>query len=534
MNAKILIKHWLELKPYKQQTVTDSYYLKTCNDVKKAISTNKKSSVLLKYLDKKYVDLLSCFLTSYFEDLVSETNIWNSFIRTHKRLYKKQLPFYPLDKYNEERINPQDISFLIWYFLNAVEEESFLSPFVDLIVETAEIIMDVFDKAWNHAPVNKYLKSFYQIDENEENFYVVRNLIDTVLFKTYLFYPDTFFKLHKQEVEIIENNKDNKNIIMFLNDNRDRMLHTAHTKLLGLTGKEWASEILGTDHLLHSDILNISPKIQGYFFYKGHDKENIFIEHIASSKKFNLTKKSFENSRTLKKLDTIIFIGIAMWKNEWWFSGVFFQQPYNSDLIGNEKNSLESRMEVNFLDYQKKETYEMLKKQLSAFKDFNNGSQIAFLPSVKIEEFYQGYIEFYNNSLNRSEKEFREAKQRTRDDGFFGLNDMNKELSKISETGLIFFNPKSGCEIALTVNSAFPMPSNPYFKEEDSEENVIHLLTDKNFSPELVMYCIDHCKNKLSIFKKGVGKKYLDDIDFLLRFWKNDNYHSVPFISYIG
>ncbi|NLN24186.1 MAG: DUF3843 family protein [Bacteroidetes bacterium] len=98
---------------------------------------------------------MSCFLTSYFEDLISETNIWNSFVRTHQRLYRKQLPFYNLYQYYEEEINPQDISFLIWYFLNTVQEENFITPFNDFIVETAEKIIDVFDKEWEFAPENE-------------------------------------------------------------------------------------------------------------------------------------------------------------------------------------------------------------------------------------------------------------------------------------------------------------------------------------------------------------------------------------------
>ncbi len=533
MNKRIYIKDWLELKPYEKQTVTDSYYLKICNDIKRVITTNKQSFVLQRYLDNEDINLLSCFLTSYFEDLISETNIWNSFVRIHQRLYKKHLPFYNLDEYYEEEINPQDISFLIWYFLNTVQEEKFISPFNDFIVETAEKIFDVFDKEWEFAPENEYLKTFYQIDQNQNDFYIARNLIDTVLFKTYLFYPDMLFKLQEQEKEIIKNSKDDNNIIMFLNENRDKTLHKARTRLLSLKGKEWVSEILGANHLLSKDFLTISEKIQGLFLYKGQDKNNIFIEHIASSKKFNLTKKSFDYSQTLKELDTILFIGIVMWKDEWWFSGVFFQQPFNPDLILDEKNSLESRRAVNFLDHQKQEINEILKKQLSAFKDFNNGSQIAFLPSVRIEEFYKGYIEFFNNT-NLSEKEIREAKQRARNDGFFGTNDTHKDFSEVSETGLIFFNPNSGGEIALAVNSAFPMSSNPYFKEEDSEEHVMRLLMDESLSTELAMYCIDNCKTKLSFFTKGVGKKYIEDIDFLLRFWKKDNYHSIPSITYIG
>ena len=63
-------------------------------------------------------------------------------------------------------------------------------------------------------------------------------------------------------------------------------------------------------------------------------------------------------------------MGIVKWKDKWWFSGIFFEQPFNPDLILDQKNSLDSRMAVNFLDHRKKETDEMLKRQLSAFKIF--------------------------------------------------------------------------------------------------------------------------------------------------------------------
>ena len=534
MDKRIYIKEWLELKPYEKQAATDSYYLKICNSVKRVITTDKQSFILQRYLEKENIDLLSCFLTSYFEDLISETNIWNSFIQTHQKLYKKYLPFYILDEYYEKEVNPQDISFLIWYFLNTVQEEVFIIPFNDFIIETAEKVIDIFDEAWDNAPENDYLKSIYQIDENEEDFYVARNLIDTILFKTYLFYPDTLLKLKEQELEIMDDSKDYENIMMFLNENRDSTLHKTHTRLLSLKGKEWASEILGNNHPLCKDFLNISQRIRGFFLYKGQDNNNIFIEHIASSKKFELTKKSFDHSDTLKELDTILFLGIAQWKNEWWFSGVFFQQPFNPDLILDEKNSLESRMTVNFLDHNKQDTIGLLNQQLEAFLDFNNSSQIAFLTSEKIEGFYKDYAEYFNKSLNLTSKEREEAKQRARKDGYFRTEDKHANYSETSETGLVFFNPKSGGEIALDVNSAFPLSNNPYFNIENSEEDIMHLLMSEEMSTELALYCIDNCKTELPFFTKGIGRIYLENMDFLLRFWKRVNYHSRPSITYTG
>ncbi len=534
MEKRIYIKDWLELKPYEKQTVTDSYYLKLCNTVKHTLTTNKHSFILQGYLKNKDIDCLACFLTSYLEDIISETNIWNTFVRIHKRLYRKQLPFYILKDYYEEEINPQDISFLIWYFLNSIQEEKFIAPLNNFIVETAEKVMDAFDEAWDYAPKNLFLKSYYQISENETDFYIARNLIDKILFKSYLFYPDTSLKLREQETAIIEEITDEENIMMFLNESRDNTLHNSHTRLLSLKGKEWASEIAGNKHPLYSDFLNISQRIGGYFFYKGQDDSDIFIEHIASGKRFELTKKSFDHSSILKEVDTILFMGIVKWKDEWWFSGVFFQQQFNPDLILDEKNSLESRMTVNFLDHMKQDTNALLSQQLEAFKDFNNGSQIAFLPSEKIEGFYSDYSEFFNNSLNLSDKEKEEAKQRARKDGFFGAENRHSNYSEISETGLVFFNSQSGGEVVLNVNSAFPLDNNPFFEIEHSEDDIMHLLMSDEISTELVMYCINNCKPELPFFNKGFGKKYLDDIDFLLRFWKRGNYHSKPSITYTG
>ncbi len=88
MDKRIYIADWLEFKPYEKQTQSDNYYLKICNEVKRVITTNKQSFVFQIYLDKKEIDYLACFLTSYLEDLISETNIWNSFVKAHQRLYK--------------------------------------------------------------------------------------------------------------------------------------------------------------------------------------------------------------------------------------------------------------------------------------------------------------------------------------------------------------------------------------------------------------------------------------------------------------
>ncbi|MEA2043359.1 MAG: DUF3843 family protein [Bacteroidota bacterium] len=521
------IKEWLEIKPYETQTITDGYYLKLSNKIKKKL-INNHFDILSQYLDREDINMLSCFITSYFEDIISETNIWTSFVELHQKLYNKKLPFYDTKDYYENEINEQDIRFLFWYFFNTVQFKKFIDSGNYFFSEMASDIMEILEKEYEYAPENKVFKKYYEIDKTESDFYVARNLIDTILFKTYLFYPDTLLDLHESEVELIEDSKDKENLIHFLNENRDAELHKSYTRLLSLKGKEWAAKIIGEEHSLSIDFLNISKKIRGFFLYKGQDENNIFIEHIASSKTFNLTKKSFDHYEDLKEIDTILFLGIAQWKDEWWFSGLYFQNKFDTDLVLDEKNSIESRMAVNFLERQTEEMDKTLKLQFDIFKDFNNGSQIAFMPSDKIDEFLKKYTEYFNLSLNLTKKEREETKKRAREDRFFDTNDKkSKDYTQVSESGLVFFNPQSGVEMALAVNSAFPLPENKFFNKQDSREHIIRLLLSEGLSTELAMYCINNCKTNLPFFKASEGKKLLNDIDFLLRFWKKNDYHTV-------
>jgi hypothetical protein len=532
MINKIYINQWLALKPYNTQTLTDTYYLKLSNDIK-TVLINSDSFVLISHLAENEIDILSCFLTSYFEDIISQIDIWNTFINCHTKLYNKKLPFFNTDEYYENEINEQDISFLVWYFLNTIQDKKYLKPSSIHVKNIAQEVTMLFDEKYEYAPENKHLKSFYAIDNNETDYYVVRNFIDDILFNTYLFYPDTALKLQREMEKLI--NENDTHLSMYLRDVRDSSVHKNHTRLLSLKGNEWAAEILGSEHPVSADLLCMSQKINGFFLYKGQNQQDIFLEHIASGKKFDLTKKSFDHYHDLKKIDEIVFMGIVQWKNEWWFSGIQFQTKYNANIVLDEKNSIESRMAVNFLSEKDEDSLTILQKQKEAFLSFNNGSPIAFLPSTDLHRFFIDYIAFYNKSLNLSHDEKEQAEKRAKKEGYFGNKSYEEpNFAENYETGLVFFNPKSGGEVALGVNSAFPFKTNPFFVAEDSENDIMQLLISDDLSAELAMYCIDNFKNVVPFFKEGEGKKYIEDIDFLLRFWKTEKYHSNPSITFVG
>lgn len=531
-NKRIYIQQWLEQKPYSKQVSTDLYYLRLCNDVKQVMQQAVNFDILENYLDNEKIDALACYLVSYFEDIISKTNIWNSFVRVHQRQYGKYLPFYDTSTYYENEINHQDVSFLIWFFINTVQEHRFVDPVQNFIIEIADKVMNIFEDEWGVAPENEKLKEIYAFDENETEFYIVRNFIDTVLFKTYLFYSDTFLDLREVEFDILEGNKENPNVLDFLNNARDHLVFSSYSRFLAMKGQEWVAEILGAEHKLSNDFRNISKKVQGFFLYKGQDNENIFIEHIASGRQFNLTKKSFDDYKTLDVVDTILFIGIVKWQNEWWFSGIYMQQDFDADLVLNEKNSIDSRMVVNFLE-DKNNHKEILDLQQQTFYEFTDGSQLTFVERDKAKLFFETFIEYYNNSLDLSEQQKKKAIKSARAKGFLGDETNSSKIEQTGQNATVFFNPINGLEIADNIASAFPVPNNPFYNESESEENVFGLLTSIEISAELAKYCILNFKDQLSFFKTDRGKVILEDYDFLLRFWKRGIYRNNSYMTTI-
>lgn len=534
MKGKIFINDWIRLKPYNKQKPSDLYYLKIANEVKKTFI--KSGGLTLNHLinNENLVNSFSCFLTSYFEDVISKSGIWGAFISLHNKMYGKILPFYPTEDYLEDEINEVDVKFLIWYFVNSIQSETFVFPNSKAIEDFSGLIMEIFEREFEYAPENENLKIHYTLDLVDNDYYLVRHLIDRILFKTYLFFPDTAMQLEEQELDIIKKEK-GKLTIRYLNDNRDFFLHKSHTALLGIKGKDWLAEIFGKEHELYQDLLDISPRVAGNFLYKGQDENDILLEHIASGKKFQMTKKSFEHTDELRKIDTIIYAGLVRWQNEWWFSGVISIRPYDAEFVENQKKSMGSRKQVDFLDFGNEKITEMLQDQTEAFLKFNNGSLIAFMPTSEFDNFSRAFIDYYNDSLNFTDKEIEESNKRA-DKADVGKNKVEQieMFSDMEEPGLVFFNPKSGLEMAWGVTDAFPLSHNPWIDEDEVEDSMMTLLTSQDLSRELAMYSIEHFKKDIQFFQEKNGKSIVEDLDFLMRFFKKEHYHTQPAISLVG
>ncbi len=537
---RIYIKSWLNYKPYVKQVISDSYYLKLCNKVCEAIYSYKNNPNLNIIIDNNAIEDFSCFITSYFEDLISGTNIWNTFIKLHEELYNKPLPFYDTVDYCKNEINQHDISFLIWYYFN--NDEDIMFPNHENITKMAKVIYDVFDKEWEYAPENEFLKSFYKIDENETDFYEARNLMDKILFDSYLFQIDTYARLMEEEIEVMNENKDDvEHKTSLLYEVRASGVHNYCTRLLALKSNEWSAHLLGKNHPLYNDFLNMSPRICGFFYFIGQDDYDIFIEHIATGKKFKLTKKSLNTPDLnrpglFKIINEILLLGIVKWRNEWWISGSLVKSDYNAKLVNDEVTSIDSRKQVDFLDYQFVNVEDMLNQQKKVFMEFTNGKQIYFINADNVERFSEKYFMFSNTILKLSRKSKKKVIEDAINEGIlYDENNINKsDFPKDIECAVVFFNDKSGVEFNFEVYNAFNLPNNYFYDKSLSFEHTVRLFTSEDLSTELAKYCVEKCKSDLEFFEGEEGKVYDSNFDFLLRYWKHINYWTYPSISLIG
>ena len=532
------------MKPYETApNDVDYYYVNLATKVKKLLDSEYYRETIREELDKPMIETFACFLSAYLEDVVTNAGVWSTFINLHEKLYGSPVPFY----YNEEEgfymwglLNIEDLCFLIWYFLSVNNKRDVVNPNADFIWDLAEDLLDLFDNALEDAPENERLKAFYQFDnEFPDEFYGVREFMARILFNTWLFYPDAGIHLYSEVNELIAKSVEDEAYDPMLpqlaDDLRSGLIHAHCTALLALTGREWAMELLGEEHSLYKDLEGMSHRISSVFAYKDRDERFVFFEHLASGTPVAVRKVSFgDHFAGPVKVGELVHMSIVRWRDEWWLSGVAMHlNGIEDEVTEREKRSPEALGAFQFLDPDsERHSKEMLEEQREAFLIFNQGSLIAFRRADKLDEFARDFFVFFNKHQGASEEKLEEIRKKLRENkmNFEDNLEIPGKQFLHRESGLVFFNPKRGIEFYMGVNSAFPMSNNPFFDEELSDKHVFSLLLAPMYSVELVMFCIDHCVDKLPVlqdFFRVMGK---ENLDFLLRFWKQGNYHAKPAI----
>lgn len=107
-------------------------------------------------------------LTGYFQDIMTDSGVWRSFINRHHDLYGRWLPFYDADDdYIPYELNPQDVRFLIWYTLAMNCEDRRVWDPMDKDIENAAVALHaMLDRVYEDedTPVPEDYHISYQLE----------------------------------------------------------------------------------------------------------------------------------------------------------------------------------------------------------------------------------------------------------------------------------------------------------------------------------------------------------------------------------
>ncbi len=521
---------WLLFHPYKTPAPDDFYYLRLCKETHRILDDNTflESEGLL---SREELKNLACFIICYFEDVISGPGLWQAFTVQARELYGTYLPFFnpDPDKYFPDEINIEDIYFLIWYFISmTLYDKTIINPVALEWSDLSDKIFDILEREYELAPENLRLKQLYTARPGEGDLFVLKEKMKWIMLDSWLlhFQGDELDEMIKKiSTNQSENGLSEERRELYIYDAIDSYVLSTYTPLLARQGKEWLAYTLGKDHPLFEEILGISEKKSGYYLFMGAENDKLLFQHIATETVLRVTSKSMDLPKDFVAGKSISFTGFVKWRDEWWFSGSQFSWGYNTDLIRKEKNSESSRMLFGEDPVLKKAENEQL---YASFLKFNNGKPIAFVESEEnADSFIQSFLIFHNETLDvpaRKKKKRREILMKA---------ELTRNPVKGSEhgdteaiPGMIFFNPESGIQMVFGLNDFVPDPDNTWYREDETGDEAMRLLFSSHISGNWMHYMVKNYEiSRLDFPGKGGKEILMENLDFMLRFWKRKGYY---------
>ncbi len=323
---QIFSPDWLDIHPYHNTIQSDLYYTKLANRVLDALS-----KTLQEIEDQHYLALtddeqkkLSCILTAYFEDIISESNIWNSFTRITQAKTGQWLPFYDTSDYADEEINEADIQLLCWHFYTQINESQIaISPLEPLFKAIAQAIYPIFDEEFESAPANDTLKEFFTLSDDATLFEVQEKFF-WLGTESYLFgFNSRDLEKELNEVMVVaEENQMQDHLPEMVNMVMTDFSFNNVTELHRQTAAQWLGHMIGEEHDLYEALINMPAKKSGYFIFQDQDSMYAQFKHVATDEIIQVTNRSLAGyPKDLKSNEVVIYAGFVEWQGEWWFVG---------------------------------------------------------------------------------------------------------------------------------------------------------------------------------------------------------------------
>lgn len=448
---KIYPKKWLELHPYKQTNSVDQYYVGIANEIHKRLYS---STIADAFEEEENIRYTSLCLAAWFEDVISQTGIWQAFTAECRKRYGAYLPFYPIKgDYFPDEINLEDIRFLLWHHIQYLcRGISAINPENPGIEQTAQEIYGLLAEEYETAPENERMQEFlYHSAMGEEDFFHYREILDWFHYQCY-FNIENVAQCRDEAERLLDDEKITPEMAeTLIYATRTSLTFKGRRNLLSLTSPEWLA-LIGKAHPEHQLWGKVKARENSCYLLEKEDDEFLYVKDLCSEDEgeFKITKKSLNLSaiRSREVGKSTLICELIYFGNTWWQCGMLLENKYDQKMAEY----------VDDLTKQKEKTNEK-----AAFHDFIKAS------GGKSFVFCQSQEEISDFLLNKMGYGLKEA----------------LDIPRIhTETGaMLMANPHTGLHIQFKLCECIKSPDNPNYNKEEAEKNAIMFIVNPDIIP---------------------------------------------------
>ena len=448
---KIYPKKWLELHPYKQTNSVDQYYVGIANEIHKRLYS---STIADAFEEEENIRYTSLCLAAWFEDVISQTGIWQAFTAECRKRYGAYLPFYPIKgDYFPDEINLEDIRFLLWHHIQYLcRGISAINPENPGIEQTAQEIYGLLAEEYETAPENERMQEFlYHSAMGEEDFFRYREILDWFHYQCY-FNIENVAQCRDEAERLLDDEKITPEMAeTLIYATRTSLTFKGRRNLLSLTSPEWLA-LIGKAHPEHQLWGKVKVRKNSCYLLEKEDDRYLYVKDLCSEDEgeFKITKKSLNLSaiRSREAGKSTLICELIYFGNTWWQCGMLLENKYDQKMAEY----------VDDLTKQKEKTNEK-----ATFHDFIKAS------GGKSFVFCQSQEEISDFLLNKMG---------------YGLKE-DLDIPRIhTETGaMLMANPHTGLHIQFKLCECIKSPDNPNYNKEEAEKNAIMFIVNPDIIP---------------------------------------------------
>ena len=123
----------------------------------------------LGFMDDQQIKQASISLALYFEDLHSETHLFETFTKLYKEMFGRYVPFYSSENADSPQARLDAMKFMLWHAIAAERDGMMLNPTNLGLANMAERLMKLWDERKDEIRPNEELADYLYSEETQEN-----------------------------------------------------------------------------------------------------------------------------------------------------------------------------------------------------------------------------------------------------------------------------------------------------------------------------------------------------------------------------